>query len=98
MSDANDARAAGSYWRANLRLLCVLLAIWFLASFGLGILWVRPLNEFQLGGFPLGFWFAQQGAIGIFVVLVLVYALVMDRVERAMRARAERDDPQAPGG
>ncbi len=84
MSDAKHDRAARSYWRANLRLLLSLLVVWFVSSFGLGILWVRPLNEFQLGGFPLGFWFAQQGAIVIFVVLVLIYAVWMDRLERRM--------------
>ena len=84
MSDANSDRAARRYWRANLRLLGGLLVVWFLASFGLGILFVRPLNDFHLGGFPLGFWFAQQGAIGVFVVLVFVYALAMDRLERRM--------------
>ena len=83
------ARNAGSdaatrYWRTNLRLLTTLLVIWFVASFGLGILFVRPLNAFQLGGFPLGFWFAQQGAIVVFVVLVLVYAIAMDRIERRL--------------
>ncbi|NNL64926.1 MAG: DUF4212 domain-containing protein [Myxococcales bacterium] len=82
--------AARRYWRTNLRLLTSLLAIWFVASFGLGILFVRPLNAFHLGGFPLGFWFAQQGAIVVFVVLVFVYARAMDRIEKRM-ARDARD-------
>ena len=82
--------AAGrrSYWRSNLRLLAGLLTIWFAGSFGLGIVLVRPLNAFQLGGFPLGFWFAQQGSIVIFVVLIWIYARWMDRLERQIR-----DDP-----
>ncbi|MDJ0785535.1 MAG: DUF4212 domain-containing protein [Myxococcota bacterium] len=84
-----------SYWRANLRLLAVLLAIWFAVSFGLGILLVVPLNEIRLGGFPLGFWFSQQGAILVFVVLVLVYALAMDRLERR---RPSGQGPDAQGG
>ncbi len=79
MSEQNDPRA---YWRANLRILSVLLAIWFSASFLLGVVFVRPLNAFSLGGFPLGFWFAQQGSILVFVVLVFVYALWMDRLEK----------------
>ena len=62
--------------------MAVLLAIWFLCSYGLGILWVEPLNRFRLGGFPLGFWFAQQGSIYVFVVLVFVYALFMDWLDR----------------
>ncbi len=70
------------YWRANVRLLVVLLSIWFVCSFGLGILFVEPLNKLSLGGFPLGFWFAQQGSIYCFIVLILVYARRMDRIDR----------------
>lgn len=76
---ASDPRA---YWRANLRLMAVLLAIWFAVSYGCGILLVEPLNQFRLGGFPLGFWFAQQGSIYVFVLLILVYAVTMDRIDR----------------
>lgn len=76
---------ARSYWRSNLRVLAVLLSIWAFAAFGLGIVLVEPLNRFQIGGFPLGFWFAQQGSIGIFIVVILVYALWMDRIERRIR-------------
>ena len=76
---------ARRYWRANLRLVSILLAIWAFASFGLGILLVPWLNGYRMGGFPLGFWFAQQGSILIFVVLVFVYARAMDRIERRMR-------------
>ncbi len=70
------------YWRANVRLLVALLSIWFVSSFGLGIFFVEPLNNLSLGGFPLGFWFAQQGSIYIFIVLILVYARQMDRIDR----------------
>ncbi len=83
------SRGLQNYWRTNLRLVGCLLVVWFLASFGLGILWVRPLNAFHLGGFPLGFWFAQQGAIVVFVILVFVYALVMDRIERRLNQKDE---------
>ncbi|MEE2775635.1 MAG: DUF4212 domain-containing protein [Acidobacteriota bacterium] len=76
-----DADPVG-YWRANLRLMAWLLAVWFVASYGLGILFVEPLNAIQVGGFPLGFWFAQQGSIYVFVVLILIYALKMDRLDR----------------
>ena len=79
---AEGSRDAKSYWRENIRALVVLLSIWFAVSFGLGILLVEPLNAFSLGGFPLGFWFAQQGAIYVFVALVFVYARWMDRVDR----------------
>ena len=78
---------AARYWRSNLRVLSVLLSIWAVAAFGLGVAFVEPLNAFHIGGFPVGFWFAQQGSILIFVILVLVYALWMDRIER----RIQRD-------
>lgn len=69
------------YWRRNLRLMVVLLIIWFLVSFVFGILLVEPLNEIVFAGFPLGFWFAQQGSIYTFIVLILVYAKRMDRLD-----------------
>jgi len=71
-----------AYWRANLRLMAVLLTIWFVASFGLGIVLAEPLNAFRIGGFKLGFWIAQQGAIYLFVVLIFVYAALMKRIDR----------------
>jgi putative solute:sodium symporter small subunit len=71
-----------SYWRANLALLSVLLFIWFLVSYGFGILLVEPLNAVQLGGYKLGFWFAQQGSIYIFLVLIFLYAWAMNRLDR----------------
>ncbi len=70
------------YWRENLRILVALLGIWFTVSFGLGILFVEPLNRIVVAGFPLGFWFSQQGSIYVFIVLILVYALWMDRMDR----------------
>jgi putative solute:sodium symporter small subunit len=77
------ATRAGAYWAANLRIVALLLLIWFGASYVLGILLVEDLNAVRLGGFPLGFWFSQQGSIYVFVVLILVYAVWMDRVDRA---------------
>ncbi|SDK30527.1 putative solute:sodium symporter small subunit [Catalinimonas alkaloidigena] len=71
-----------AYWRRNLRYLVVLLSIWFLVSYGAGILFVEPLNQIRLGGFKLGFWFAQQGAIYWFVVLIFVYVWLMNRLDR----------------
>lgn len=62
--------------------MAVLLLIWFVVSYLLGIVFVEPLNQFHLGGFPLGFWFAQQGSIFVFIVLTIVYALGMDRIDR----------------
>ncbi|WP_345218348.1 DUF4212 domain-containing protein [Georgenia halophila] len=69
------------YWRRNLRLMVVLLVIWFVVSFGFGILLIEPLNSIEILGFPLGLWFAQQGSIYTFVILILVYALRMDRLD-----------------
>lgn len=70
------------YWRANLRLMAVLLVVWFAVSYGCGILLVETLNRFSVGGFPLGFWFSHQGAIYVFVLLILIYVLRMDRLDR----------------
>ncbi len=75
-----DARTR--YWRANLRLVGVCLVIWFTVSFGFGILLVEPLNRIQIFGFDLGFWFAQQGSILCFVVLIFYYAWRMNRLDR----------------
>ena len=70
------------YWRANLKLVGLLLAIWFTVSFGFGILLAEPLNEIRFFGFKLGFWWAQQGSIYVFVVLIFVYAAAMKRLDR----------------
>jgi putative solute:sodium symporter small subunit len=75
----SDNRA---YWRANLRLLAVLLSIWFLCSFGLGILWADWLDQFWMFGFKLGFWFSQQGSIFIFVLLIFYYVYAANRLDR----------------
>lgn len=71
-----------AYWKANLSLLTVLLIIWFVVSYGFGILLVEPLNAISLGGYKLGFWFAQQGSIYVFVVLIFVYAFAMNQIDR----------------
>jgi putative solute:sodium symporter small subunit len=75
-----ENRAA--YWSATLRLLVTLLVIWFLVSFGFGILLAEPLNGISIGGYKLGFWFAQQGSIYIFLLLILVYVLRMNRIDQ----------------
>ena len=71
------------YWKKNIRYLTILLAIWFLVSYGFGILFVDSLNAIRLGGFNLGFWFAQQGAIYVFVIIIYVYVLLMNRLDEA---------------
>lgn len=70
------------YWRRNLRFLLILLSIWFVVSFGFGILLVEPLNAIKLGGFKLGFWFAQQGSIYAFVILIFVYVRWMNQLDK----------------
>jgi len=76
--------SARAYWRRNLLYLFVLLSIWFLVSYGCGIIFVEELNRFRLPGtgFKLGFWFAQQGSIYVFCFLILVYVWLMGRLDR----------------
>lgn len=71
-----------AYWKENLSLLLKLLVIWFVVSFGAGILFVDVLNEIQFFGFKLGFWFAQQGSIYVFVVLIFVYMAKMNAMDK----------------
>lgn len=70
------------YWRTNLKYLAVLLSIWFVVSYGFGILLVDQLDTIRIGGFRLGFWFAQQGSIYVFVVLIFVYVRLMNRLDK----------------
>ncbi len=78
------AGSSEGYWRKNLTYLGILLSIWFAISYGAGILFVEQLNSFRLPGtgFPLGFWFAQQGAIYVFVALIFAYVYLMNRLDR----------------
>lgn len=69
------------YWRENIKYLGILLTIWFLVSYGAGIIFVDVLNTIHIGGFPLGFWFAQQGSIYVFIVLIFVYVRLMNRLD-----------------
>jgi putative solute:sodium symporter small subunit len=78
MSDDRRRR----YWIRNLTYVGVLLTIWFIVSYGFGILFVEPLNAIRVGGFRLGFWFAQQGSIYVFVALIFVYVRLMNRLDR----------------
>lgn len=79
------------YWRANLFVMIALLALWAIVSLGCGVLWAEPLNNaYAIGGVPLGFWFAQQGSILVFVLLIVVYAAAMNRLDRIHAAELER--------
>jgi len=82
-SDSRSVRD-GQYWRRNLRYVGILLLVWFAVSYGAGILFADALNALRLPGtgFPLGFWFAQQGSIYVFVVLIFVYVFLMNRLDR----------------
>ena len=79
---ASPTKDNSAYWKANLRLVALCLIIWFIVSFGLGILFVDQLNQFKLFGFKLGFWFAQQGSIYVFLALVFFYASRMNALDR----------------
>lgn len=74
--------AARAYWKENLRLMLTLLVVWFVVSFCAGILFVDVLDQIQFFGFPLGFWFAQQGSIYSFLLLILIYVLKMNKLDR----------------
>jgi putative solute:sodium symporter small subunit len=78
----NQSNQRQRYWSQNLRYLILLLSIWFLVSYGAGILLKDFLDQFMVGGFPLGFWMAQQGAIYVFVLLIFVYVALMNRLDK----------------
>ena len=71
-----------SYWKSNLKIVSSLLIIWFLSSFGAGIIFSDTLDKIKIGGFQLGFWFAQQGSILIFVLLIVIYCFLMNRLDK----------------
>lgn len=79
---SSKEEAAIAYWKENVRLLVTLLIIWFAVSFGLGIILAPVLNNIVIGGYPLGFWFAQQGSIYTFIVLIFVYVAKMNALDR----------------
>lgn len=83
MSEGDDKRERHrKYWAASIRLMAMLLAIWFAVSYGAGILFRGFLDQVSIGGAPLGFWFAQQGAIYVFVALIFYYCHAMNRLEK----------------
>ena len=71
-----------AYWKENLKYLAILLSIWFLVSYVFGIFLVEQLNTIKIGGFKLGFWFAQQGSIYVFVILIIVYVKLMNKLDK----------------
>ncbi len=75
-------KKAKAYWKENIKYVSILLIIWFLVSYGAGIVFKDELNKFRLGGFKLGFWFAQQGAMYVFVILIFVYVRIMNKLDK----------------
>jgi len=73
-----------NYWKKNIRYITILLCLWFIVSFGCGILFVEQLNTIQIGGFKLGFWFAQQGSIFGFVAIIFTYIYLMNRLDNKL--------------
>jgi len=71
-----------SYWKSNLVILASLLVIWFVVSFGFGILWSEKLDNFSIGGFKLGFWFSQQGSIYFFVLIIFIYVYLLNKLDK----------------
>ena len=74
-----------TYWKKNIRYISILLSLWFIVSFGCGILFVEQLNTIQIGGFKLGFWFAQQGSIFGFVVIIFTYIYLMNKLDQTQK-------------
>ena len=89
----NDRKA--EYWQRNLRYLGILLSVWFLVSYGFGILLADMLDSIRLGGFKLGFWFAQQGSIYVFVILIFVYVRLMNKLDREFNVHEEESPEPA---
>ena len=101
-SDPRVIDCINRYWRKNLMLMVALLAVWAAAGLGCGILWADWLNaNYSLGGFPLGFWFAQQGAIIVFILTILTYCVIMNRLDKQHHdelQRLRREQNGAPAG
>jgi putative solute:sodium symporter small subunit len=96
MAESATSSRAAEYWRRNLRYLTVLLGIWLLVSFGFAIIWADALNAVRIPGtgFRLGFWFAQQGAIYVYLILIAAYVRLMNRLDREMDVD-ESPEPRA---
>jgi putative solute:sodium symporter small subunit len=92
---SETSAAEGAYWQENLRLLIILMAIWFAVSFGAGILLREWLDQFSIGGYPLGFWFAQQGSIYVFIALIFYYSWKIHHIEQRYDLD---DDDDVQGG
>ena len=81
-----------TYWKSNLKIVLSLLVVWFLVSFGFGIIWSDALDNIKIGGFKLGFWFAQQGSIFVFVILIFIYVFLLNRLDKKHFSKSSEDD------
>ena len=94
MEEKTPASSHEGYWKTNLQYLGLLLAVWFTVSIGLSVVLADWLDQFRLGGFKLGFWFAQQGSILVFVALIFVYVVLMNRLDRRHDVDDRGESPQ----
>jgi putative solute:sodium symporter small subunit len=78
-----------AYWKENVRLITICLVIWFIVSYGFGILLVEPLNTISIGGYKLGFWFAQQGSIIAFLLIIVFYTVMMNKLDRKYKVNED---------
>jgi len=99
LRDQRVAASLARYWRTNVIIMAALLSVWALVGLGCGVLFADLLNQYTLGGYPLGFWFAQQGSIITFVLLILIYCVLLNRLDRkhhdelqAIRNDAAKED------
>ena len=92
-SEPNSGTSRAAYWRANVKILIILVGVWFFASFGMSILAVDYLDQFSFLGFPFGFWMAQQGSIIVFLIIIAIYAILMNRVDK--HHGVEEDDVES---
>ncbi len=82
-------KSGKAYWKAVLTLVAQILAVWFIVSYGAGIIFASELNSIKLGGYPLGFWFAQQGSMYIFVALIFIYSYLMGKIDQKFDVHEE---------
>ena len=83
-----------SYWKLNLIILTLLLTIWFIVSFGFGIIWSDQLDNFRIGVFKLGFWFSQQGSIYFFIFIIFIYVLLMNKLDKRFYSKESDNKSQ----
>lgn len=91
---AKETDMGKAYWRAVLKMLIIILSVWAFVTFGASILLVEQLNKVSIGGYPLGFWFAQQGSIYIYIALIFIYIGVIGKIDRKYDVHENNDDEE----